>query len=65
MQAGKEATVRAGLGKIDWFQTGKGVSRLYCQPAHLTYMRSTFGTARLDEKRAVIKTAGRNINNLR
>ena len=28
-------------------------------------MRSTFGTARLDEKRAVIKTAGRNINNLR
>ena len=25
MYAGQEATVRTGLGTMDWFQTGKGV----------------------------------------
>ena len=34
----------------------------YCHPAYLTYMQST---CRLDEAQAGIKTAGRNINNLR
>ena len=33
-----------------------------CHPAYLTYMQST---CRLDEAQAGIKTAGRNINNLR
>ena len=27
--AGQEATVRTGHGKMDWFQIGKGVHRLY------------------------------------
>ena len=39
LYADQEATIRTGHGKIDWFQTGKGV----CQgcillPAYLTYM---------------------------
>ena len=34
---------------------------VYCHPAYLTYMRN----AGLDEAQARIKTAGRNINNLR
>ena len=29
LYAGQEATVRTGHGAMDWFQTGKGVSRLY------------------------------------
>ena len=38
------------------------VKAVYCHPAHLTYMHSTYG---LDEAQAGIKIAGRNINNLR
>ena len=34
---------------------------VYCHPAYLTYVQST----RLDEAQAVIKTARRNVNNLR
>ena len=35
----KAATVRAGHGIIDWFQTGKEyVKAVYCHPAYLTYM---------------------------
>ena len=29
LYAGQEATVRTGHGIIDWFQSGKGVHRLY------------------------------------
>ena len=29
LYAGQEATVRTGHGTTDWFQIGKGVSRLY------------------------------------
>ena len=35
----------------------------YCHPAYLAYMQST--NAGLEEAQAGIKTAGRNINNLR
>ena len=30
------------MGRIDWFQTGKGVRQgyIYCQPAYLTYIQS-------------------------
>ena len=39
LYAGQEATVRTGLGTIDWFQIGKGVCQaVYCHPAYLTYM---------------------------
>ena len=39
LSAGQEATVRAGHGIIDWFQTGKEyVKAVYCHPAYLTYM---------------------------
>ena len=42
------------------------IKAVYCHPACLTYMQSTsLQNARLDEAQARIKTAGRNINNLR
>ena len=43
LYSGQEATVRAGHGKTDWFQIGKGVytaKAVYCHPAYLTYMQS-------------------------
>ena len=65
--AGQEATVRTGHGTTDWFQIGKGVHQgsilspclfnLYAE-----YIMSNTG---LDEAQAGIKTARRNINNLR
>ena len=67
LYAGQEATVRTGHGTTDWFQIGKGV----CQGCILSpclfnldaeYIMRNAG---LDEARAEIKTAGRNINNLR
>ena len=65
--AGQEATVRTGHGAIDWFQIRKGV----CQGSILSpcllnlYVEYIRQNARLDEAQAGIKTAGRNINNLR
>ena len=32
LYAGQEATVRTGHGTTDWFQIGKGMSRLYIVP---------------------------------
>ena len=41
LYAGQEATVRMGLGTMDWFQIGKEyVKAVYCHPAYLTYMQS-------------------------
>ena len=66
LYAGQEATVRTGHG-TDWFQIGKGV----CQGCILSpclfnlnveYIKRN---AELDETQAGIKTARRNINNLR
>ena len=64
---GQEATVRTGHGTTDWFQIGKGV----CQGCILSpylfnlYAEYIMGNSRLGEAQAGIKTAGRNINNLR
>ena len=67
LYAGQEATVRTGHGKTDWFQIRKGV----CQGCILSscffnlYAEYIMQNAGLDETKAGIKTAGRNMNNLR
>ena len=66
LYAGQEATVRKGHGTMDWFQIRKGV----CQGCILSpclfnlYAEDIMRNAGL-EAQAGIKTAGRNINNLR
>ena len=67
LYAGQEATVRTGNGTTDWFQIGKGVrQRRILSPClfnlHAEYIMRNAG---LDEAQAGIKTARRNINNLR
>ena len=58
---------RIGHGTTDWFQIRKGV----CQGCILSpclfnlYAEYIMRNAGLDEAQAVIKTAGRNINNFR
>ena len=67
LYAGQEATVRTGHGTTDWFQTGKG-ARQGCilSPCLFNiYAEYIMRKAGLDEAQAGIKTAGRNINNLR
>ena len=67
LYAGQEATVRTGHGTTDWFQIGNGI----CQGCILSpclfnfYAEYIKRNAGLDEAQAGIKTAGRNINNLR
>ena len=67
LYAGQEATVRIGHGPTDWFQIGKGV----CQDCILLpclfnlYAEYIMRNIGLEEAQAGIKTAGRNINNLR
>ena len=67
LYAGQEARVRTGHGTTDWFQAGKGV----CQGCILSpclfnlYAAYMMGNAELEEAQAGIKTARRNINNLR
>ena len=67
LYAGQEATVRIGHGTTDWFQIGIGV----CQGCILSpclfnlHTEYIMRNARLGEAQAGIKTAGRNINNLR
>ena len=64
---GQEATVRTGHGTTHWLKIEKGV----CQgsilpPCSLNlYAEYIMQNAGLDEAQAGIKTAGRNINNLR
>ena len=64
---GKEATVRSGHGKIDWFQIGKGVHQgCILSPCLFNlYAEYIMRNAGLEEAQAEIKTAGRNISNLR
>ena len=67
LYAGQEATVRTGHGTTDWFQIAKRV----CQSCILSpclfnlYPEHIMQNARLEESQPGIKTAGRNINNLR
>ena len=67
LYAGQEATVKTEHGTTDWFQIGKGVCRgcvlsPYLFNLHAEYIVQNVG---VDEAQAGIKTAGRNINNLR
>ena len=67
LYAGQEATVRTGHGTTDWLQIVIGV----CQGCILSpclfnlYAEYIMRNAGLDEAQAGIKTARRNINNLR
>ena len=67
LYAGQEATVRTGHGTTDWFQIGKGVHQGYILSPCLFnfYAEYIMRHAGLDEAQAGIKTAGRNITNLR
>ena len=67
LYAGQEATVRTGHGTTDWFQIGKG-GRQGCilSPCLFNfYAEYIMRNAGLEETQAGVKTAGRNINNLR
>ena len=67
LYAGQEATVRTGYGITDWFQSGKGIHQGWILSPCLfnLYAEYIMRNTRLDESLAGIKTAGRNINNLR
>ena len=64
--AGQEATVRTGQGTTDWFQIKKRVHQSYVLSPCLfnLYAEYIMQNARLDEAKAGIKIAGRNINNV-
>ena len=65
--AGQEAEVRTGHETTDWFQIGKGVRQgCILSPCSFNlYAEYIMRNTGLDEAQAGIKTAGRNINNLR
>ena len=65
--AGQEATVRTGRETTDWFLTGKGVRQgCILSPCLFNlYAEYIMRNPGVDEAQAGIKTAGRNINNLR
>ena len=67
LYAGQEATVRTGHGTTDWFQIGKGVPQgCILSPCLFNlYVEYIMRDAGLDEAQAGIKTARRNIYNLR
>ena len=67
LYACQEATVRTRHGTTDWFQIGKGVNQGCILSPCLFNLYAEYITrnAGLDEAQAGIKTAGRNINNLR
>ena len=62
-----EATVRTGHGTTDWFQIRKGVPQgCILSPCLFNfYAEYIMRNAGLEEAQAGIKTAGRNISNLR
>ena len=65
LYAGKEATVRTGHGKTDWFQIEKGACQgcIFSPCLFSFYAEYIMWNARLDEAQAGIKIARRNINN--
>ena len=67
LYAGQEAKVRSGHGTTDWFQIGKGVSQgCILSPCLFNlYAEYIMRNAGLEEAQTGIKTARRNINNLR
>ena len=67
LYADQEATIRTGRGTTDWFQIGKGVRQgCVLSPClfnlYAEYIKRNAG---LDEAKAGIKIARRNVNNLR
>ena len=62
-----EATVRTGHATTDWFQIGKGVRQgcILSPCLFNVYAEYIMRNTGLDEAKAGIKIAGRNINNLR
>ena len=67
LYAGQETTVRTGHGTTDWFQIGKGIHQgCILSPClfnlYAEYIRRNAG---LEETHAGIKTARKNIKNLR
>ena len=67
LYAGQEATVGTGQGTTGWFQIGKGVHQGYILSPCLFnfYAEYIMKNAGLEEAQVGIKTARRNINNLR
>ena len=67
MYVGKEATVKTLHGTTDWSKIGKGVRRGCILSLCLfnVYAEFIMQNAGLDELQAGIKTASRNINNVR
>ena len=67
LYAGQEATVRTGHGPTDWFQTGKGVHQgCMLSPCLFNlYAENVMRNTGLEEAKAGIKIARRNINNFR
>ena len=67
LYAGQKATVRTGHGTTDWFQIGKGVRQgcILSPCLFKFYAEYVMRNSGLEETQAGIKTAGRNINNLR
>ena len=67
MYAGQEATVTTRHGTTDWFQMGKGVRQdcILSPCLFNSYAKYIMQNAKLDEAQAEIKTARRNMNNLR
>ena len=67
LYADQEATVRTRHRIIDWFQIAKGVHQGYILSLCLFNLHAEYimRNASLDEAQTGIKTAGRNINNLR
>ena len=67
LHAGQEATVGTGHGTTDWFQIGKGVHQgCILSPCLFNlYAEYIMRNAGLEEAKAGIKIARRNISNLR
>ena len=67
LYAGQEAIAITGHGTMDWFQIGKRVHQgCTLSPCLFNlYAEYIMGNTKLDESQAGIKTARRNINNLR
>ena len=67
LYAGQESTVRTGHGTTDWFQIWKGVHQgCILSPCLFNfYAEYIMRNAGLDEAKAGVKIARRNINSLR
>ena len=67
LYAGQEAIVQTGHGTTDWFQIGKGVRQgCILSPCLFNfYAEYIMRNTGLEEAKAGIKIAGRDVNNLR